>query len=241
PIGMELTDQHQNNSRYRRELTICYDKVGNALSATHDYVPALDYFRKSLAIREQLSSLDPQNAVARRDLSVSYDKIGSTLKELKQKSEALGYFKKALDNDQALWEADKTNSQAHEDLSISMLEYADMQLSTGDGAGALDNYRKSAAIREQLCKDDPTNAGLRVELAESYGKIGDGLSSLASRKFGAASDWTEAQGWYRKALSILTALRDAKTLPESSSKDIEEVTGKLAKCEAALRVQGHGG
>ena len=64
---------------WRRDVSVSYNKVGDALVAQGDLLGALKSFRDGLAIREELSRADPGNAGWRRDVSVSYNKVGEVL------------------------------------------------------------------------------------------------------------------------------------------------------------------
>ena len=61
---------------WQREMSVSYDKVGDAQLAQGDFVGALKSYSDSLAILERLAKTDPGNAEWQSDLSVAYSKIG---------------------------------------------------------------------------------------------------------------------------------------------------------------------
>ena len=63
----------------RRNLSLMYGRLGEVYLKRGDLAAALEYRRKSLALRETNLKADPVNAQARRDMSVTLEGIGDIL------------------------------------------------------------------------------------------------------------------------------------------------------------------
>ncbi|MGO9418689.1 tetratricopeptide repeat protein, partial [Roseiarcus sp.] len=64
-IFEDLSRADPGNAGWRRDLSVCYDNIGDVLVAQGDLAGALKAFRDGLAIREALSRADPGNATCR--------------------------------------------------------------------------------------------------------------------------------------------------------------------------------
>ena len=60
-----------SNAEWQRDVSISYDRIGDALKAAGRREEALGSYWKSLAIREKLAASDPGNAEWRDDLHIS--------------------------------------------------------------------------------------------------------------------------------------------------------------------------
>jgi len=107
----------------------------------------------------------------------------------------------------------------------------------GDTAGALASYQKSAAIRQELADGDPANHGARLDLAESYRKMGE-VRAIAG-------ETAEAMATYERALGLATIVADADPGAHRARLDLAQIhrvkgilearMGKTAEAEASLR------
>ena len=199
-----------SNARWKRDLSVSHDKIGDVLRAQGDLGGALQAYRASLAVREHLAAVDPANAGAQRDLSVSHTRIGDVLLAQGDLVGALQAYRLSLGLVERLAATDPANAGWQRDLSVNPDRIGDVLLAQGDLGGALEAYRASLAVRERLAAADPSNAGWQRDLSVSHNNIGivlrvqgdlDGAlqayrASMAVRERLAAADPSNA-GWQR--------------------------------------------
>ena len=113
-----------------------------------DYDAALDWYRKSLAIEEQLGD--------RAGMATSYHQLGMVAQDRGDYDAALDWYRKSLAINEQLGNRAGMAASYHQ-LGIVAQD-------RGDYDAALDWYRKSLAIKEQL--------GNRAGMATSYHQLG---------------------------------------------------------------------
>ena len=197
-IMQSLSASDPSNTSWRRDLSVCHNKVGDVLTAQGDLPGALKSYRDGLAIAEALSVAGPGNAAWRRDLSVSYDRVGDVLVAQGDLAGALKSYRNSLAIAEALSAADPGNAEWRRDLSVSYDKVGDVLKAQGDLAGALKSYRDGHAIFRALSAADPGNAEWRRDLSVSYDKIGDVLETQG--------DLAGALKSYRDGLAIFEAV-----------------------------------
>lgn len=190
-----------------------------------EYEQALDWYRKSLVIEEELGNRD--------GMASSYHHLGIVAQELGDYDQALDWYQKSLALKEELGNRAGIASSYHQ-LGI-------VAQGRGDYDQALDWYRKSLAISEEL--------GNRANMASSYGQLGNlartrgdyhqahdwyrnslaideemgnrsGMS-LSYHHLGMIaqdrSDYDQALDWYRKSLAIKEELGNHAGLAMSYS------------------------
>ena len=96
----ELSPRYATDPIYLRARMISLLWLGH-LNCNPRYInlgdlrAALQYYRKYLAIAEQLAALDPKNALARQDLAGGYQRLGEVL-TLEEPAQAVGHYRQAL-------------------------------------------------------------------------------------------------------------------------------------------------
>jgi tetratricopeptide (TPR) repeat protein len=95
-------------ARFQRELADAYNRLG---VASVDPIKVLDAHQQSLAIRERLVALHPDDPVARRDLGASLNNIGILLEGLGQLDQALPLYRRGVE------QGEKAFAQAPQDLT----------------------------------------------------------------------------------------------------------------------------
>ena len=162
-IVERLAQSDPGNARWRRDLSVSYDKVGDVQLAQGNLPEALKSFRDGLAIRDRLAKADPGNAGWQRDLSVSYDKVGDVLVAQGDLPEALTSFRDGLAIGDRLAKADPGNAGWQRDLSVSYIKVGDVLVAQGNLPEAV-RLCDGLAIGDRLAKADPGNAGWQRDL-----------------------------------------------------------------------------
>jgi tetratricopeptide (TPR) repeat protein len=215
-----LAKADPNVAGSERDLSISYEKSGDALAAKGALADALKAYRDSLVIVERLAKADPANAGWQRDLSI-YNKVGDVLLAQGMLADALKTYQDGLAIAERLAKADAANAGWQRDLSICYEKVGDVLLAQGVLADALKTYRDGLAIAERLAKADPANAQWQRDLSVFHNKVGDVLVDK-----GAHDDALRA---YREGLAIRERL--IKTDPSNAGwlADLAASHGKLGQ------------
>ncbi len=108
PIWKRLVQP--GNARFQRELADAYNALGISEKNQVDKMKVLDAYQKSLAIREMLVALNPDDPLGRRDLGASLNNIGVLLDTIGQREQALPLYRRGAE------QAEKAFAQAPQDL-----------------------------------------------------------------------------------------------------------------------------
>ena len=102
----------------------------------------LDAYQKSLAIREMLVALNPDDPLARRDLGGSLNNIGFLLDEIGQPEQALPLYRRGAE------QTEKAFAQAPQDLQIGRFLTIGLNNCASSRGGARPPGRSGAAGTE---------------------------------------------------------------------------------------------
>jgi non-specific serine/threonine protein kinase/serine/threonine-protein kinase len=217
-----LSKQAGNDAGLLREIAAAYEKVamvqggatvssrGTALSTSNlgDTKGARENLDKALAIREKLSTLEPNNKDAQRDLAYCYERIGVLCVTNGPPEKAVESLRKAAPRLEALLASDP----ADEDLQYNLVDnYEGMAKALGnpilpnlgDTEGALDYLAKAQPIIEQLVADHPDNLAYQLYLAAHHNAYGWVLGSASGKL-------PEALEHAQKALAMFQKLSETE-------------------------------
>jgi hypothetical protein len=119
-----LIAKDSQNTRYRRDLSINFGKVGSARSLMGDLDGALEAHRSGLAIGEYLTGLDPSNSEWQRDLSIGHNQIGDILLARGEVAAAAPEYRAGFVAAERLLDADPGNVQRILDVAYSRYKLA---------------------------------------------------------------------------------------------------------------------
>ena len=138
---------------------------------------------------------------------------------------ALGFVTLAVERYESLLRLHKERAESEpdradyqRDLSVSYNKVGDLYQSLGQGEKAREAYLNALQIRERLAESEPDRADYQVDLASSLVRV-------------ALTGASERQKGLKRALSILTALRDQERLAP-----VDE--GKIAALEQMIQGGG---
>ena len=194
----EQFSQKYTDKRFTRYQSVSYNKLGDIAKAQGKLSDAEEWYRKGLAIAEELEKETGTVEEARRDLSISYNNLGNLAKAQGKLSDAEEWYRKSL----AIAENNAEESeeiQARRDLSVSYDKLGDIAKAQGKLSDAEKCYRKSLALHEALAEETGT-VQARRNLSVSYSSLSD-----VAEAQGRLSD---AEGWLRKALALRKKLSD---------------------------------
>jgi tetratricopeptide (TPR) repeat protein len=173
-----LLQSDPTNAQWRRDLSVSYNRVGEAVARAGQPEKALDVFRRSLAIGQDRDSTKSDTA-RQRDLAVSHERIGDMLFSLRQPEEAEAEYQAAFDIRRKLADAEPGNRQLQGELAVSYDRLGQIASSSQEADEA---FEKSFAIRKKLAAEEPGNPGWQRDLAASYERVGDALLRKGHRK-----------------------------------------------------------
>jgi len=214
----------------QRSLAISHIKVGDVSgnpSFPNDGNPseALEHYRVSSAILEDLSKRDPADPRTRRFLGIVHERLGTVLNELGETSQALEAYRRSFAIREALVADQPNNTDARRDAAIASEKIGDVLKVMGDPKGALEGYSKALAGFESLAAADPENANASRSLSIIQMKMGEGLAG--------AGRPDEALALYKKALAIREKLSASDPASLQARRDLLDSLAGLARFTAS--------
>ena len=162
---VEQVELDPGDAAWQRNLSVSYDRIGDAEMARGDRDAALGTYRGGLAIAQRLAALDPGNAGWQRGLSVSHDRIGDAEMARGDRDAALEAYRAGLAIRERLAALDSGNAGWQRDLSVSLNKIGDAEMARGERDAAIEAYRAGLAITERLAALDPGPADWQRDLS----------------------------------------------------------------------------
>jgi tetratricopeptide (TPR) repeat protein len=116
-IAERLAAFDRSNTRWQRDLSVWYNKVGDVLVAQGELDEALKAYRDGLALRERLAASDRSNMQWQREVAVSHFKLATVFEKLGNFAEALAELHKGRNIIAALVDTAPGVTQFKEDLA----------------------------------------------------------------------------------------------------------------------------
>jgi tetratricopeptide (TPR) repeat protein len=182
-----LLSQNPNNKQWRHDLSVSYERIGDAQLALGRHQEALDAYQASLNGRKQLAADIPDDPGVQRDLAISYLKVGDVMLVNNRLGDALAAYEQSLAFEQKAFDVGQSGQDWRHDLSISYERIGDVMTVLGKTDDALVAYRKSLDLRQNLASEDTGNAGWQRDLSISYERIGDVTAANGRRDDAIAS------------------------------------------------------
>jgi serine/threonine protein kinase len=151
----------------RRQLGVVEQRLGDAYTELARPADAIEPFRRSLAIDEELLARDPDSAELQRDLSTDAMRLAVAYQANQRTGEAFGELERARKLRQALYDADPRDVRIVVDLIESLRFLARAQVERGDQAAATRGAAQALALARNLAAGDPGNLRDQNVLAEA--------------------------------------------------------------------------
>jgi len=168
-----LLTQEPEKSDRKRDLSVCYERIGDVLRDQNDLPGALKNYDDSLAISENLAKQDPNNRRLQADLAIGWARVGylqtNLTIALKNYEDSLSIWKMLLTQIPDDPECNDGLSECYDRIGDNYLESTNLVL-------ALKNYTNSLSIRETLANLSPANPERQRALSVSYYKIAEVLN-----------------------------------------------------------------
>ena len=146
-IETELLRQAPGNLAYRRTLSSIHSNRGEVERALNNIPVAVEHYKQSLMIHEQMAAQDPKDATARYNARFQAAALGELLLQSDNPHEALIPLRKALDRGP---NAAPLSPEVRIYQIFIYLNLTSALWQTGDRQGAEQNLRESAAILNSM-------------------------------------------------------------------------------------------
>lgn len=186
----------------KRDLSLTYERKGDALLQASDIAGAAEAFATCLKLRRELLARDQSNAEWRRDLSVALERMGDVDSLRAKHDAASASFKEALRLREAALIERAGDQVATRDLAVLWMRQgkalADARASRSEIDAA---YTKAINLLTPLVEHSPPAARGRRDLAVAYAERGQARHE--------AVKLTSASADFETALKLIIALRIA--------------------------------
>lgn len=203
----------------QKQLAAAEQRSGDALQATGKPEEAQAAYARSIAIAEQLSAAEPDDAALLGTLSIGYQRLGQVARVRGELPTAHDALEKSLSVSKRLAALAPTDVGLQRDLSISYRDMGDLFAREKKAAEARTAYEASVEIAQGLTTQVPDNLELQRDLLVTYIEFGDVLWS--------AEDFARGSASYQSAFAIAQRLADARP-SERASRDLERSYKRLS-------------
>ena len=149
------TSSNSGNTGWQRDLSVSYEKLGDALAAQGDLAAALKAYRKDLAIAEKLAASDPRNTQWRWDLSASYENIGDVLAAQGDLAAASKSYRDDLAIREPLAGSEPDNIDWRRGLAVTYERMGATLARQDDVKGAITAFERALGIYQTLARAHP--------------------------------------------------------------------------------------
>jgi serine/threonine protein kinase/tetratricopeptide (TPR) repeat protein len=156
--------------RFRADLALSYNNLGNQLRDLGETSPAWEAYQKALSLQRQLLAEFPDATEYRRDLAGTYNNLGALLGALDRHHEAGDAFREAI---RCLGPVVPvtTNIRCRATLASSYGNLGNQLGKIGRPEEALTAYRTALELKAKLVADDPRNPAYRDDLAMTHNNL----------------------------------------------------------------------
>ena len=153
-------------SATRRQLGVVEQRLGDAYTELARPADAVEPFRRSLAIDEELLAGDPDSAELQRDLSTDAMRLAVAYRANQRASEAFAELERARRLRQTLYDADPRDVRSVVDLIESLSFLARARAERGEKPAARRDAQQALTLARALAAGDPGNLRDQNVLAE---------------------------------------------------------------------------
>jgi tRNA A-37 threonylcarbamoyl transferase component Bud32/tetratricopeptide (TPR) repeat protein len=228
-----LVEAHPHDVVYKRNLMIGYGHIGDTLGGPAFYnlgdsEGARSYYRRAVAIGEEIFNADPRDSTAKFDLAAGLGRLGMVDVAASGIAESLAALQRSVRMLETLVVADPNKLSVKIQLARAE-EYTGHRLrGLGRYAEAIAGYRRSMALADSMLEADPTS---RVALAEAVAS-GRGMATAMAMAGDRAGSLREAGATIARAQAGVSAGPDKRSRQRfvaESTMELGSIYGILAK------------
>ena len=172
----------KSDPKNEKELSFGFYKIGKCLMEMGKLTKAMDYFKRSLEIKQRLSCVFQGD----QSLSDTFHTIGYCLMEMDKLTDAMEYLQKAFKIKQII----SVDSQNDQSLSITLHSIGCCLMKMGKLTEAMDHFQSAFKIKQQISLDPQIDPSLSITLQS----IGECLMKM--------DKLIEAMDHFQKSLQI---------------------------------------
>ncbi len=170
PLYEALVHEYPRDADCLLDLAALWSQIGTAFDQEGRPADAVDGFRRSVALRERLFALRPQDVLVQHDLLIAYghtgDLTGSPLViNMGEYREAVVWYRKAAAIARLMAAADPSNVQARNDEGTALMRIGTSQTAAGENRDALESLQRAEAILAPLRDASPASDTLAQRFA----------------------------------------------------------------------------
>jgi non-specific serine/threonine protein kinase/serine/threonine-protein kinase len=238
----EALAQGSHDISFRMHQAGDYYGMAEVLQRLGQFGQADEAARKAIAILEELSARNPNNATLRQYLASAYMTLGASLAARRRLNEALDSYTKAQRIYRAATKADLADTQSRGLLIFANDYMADALVNGRRPAEALHVLKENLAILDELAAKAPEANYLDYYFGNTCSTIAMAHATLASdHRLPVASrrsEWREARRWYQKSLDVWLRMKRQGKLAGDEIGEPERIPKEIAKCDGALALLG---
>ena len=173
-----LVESHPNDVVYKRSLMIGYGHVGDMLGSPIAYnlgdsEGARAYYRKAVAIGEEIHDADPSDSTARFDLAAGLERLGMVDVPVSGMAESLALLERSAVMLESMADDDPNSLRVKLMLAL-VREYVGHRLrDLGRYPEAITSYRRSITLCDEMLAADPADPSALAQVLAS----GRGMAS----------------------------------------------------------------
>ncbi len=185
-------DTLNETTESKRALAVLFRHHAKALVLNGKLAEAMENFKKSINVSNELIAADPNDASFKRNLGLANIYFGDALVASGDLKGALAAEREAYNMLSSL--ISPNDAQSRREANNAYSRIARVLGRMGDKKGALETALKSLSIDEELLKADPSNSLARRDAAIGYYKV--------AQAFSAVGDVQAAVANFRKAIEL---------------------------------------
>ncbi len=193
----DLIKRRPHNYDYRRELAICYEKLGPLQVAAPDQ---LRLARLAVATFEQASGTQYDPVLHDSDLAMAHFYLAMALSDSSDYDGALTEYARALSKYESFAKA-KGTPNSRRNVALTLKRSGAILIRLHRWADATSDYAAARAIDEKLVADYPNNAQAKLDLSFDLSDLG-----LIAQQQG---DYRTALGFTERVVELRRSLADA--------------------------------
>jgi eukaryotic-like serine/threonine-protein kinase len=222
------------SATYKNNLGVTYYNEGDVLGRMGRDREALEAYRKSAAIGEELLAADPESESSP---AFAILRIGDTLFRLADYRQALTSYRRAHAMHAASLKADPANLWNRAAVVIGYAKIGRTLARLGQAEDALAACAEAIALLERT-PVEPDNIVVGGTFAESYTELGDAYATLAADERAPKSErqarWRSARDAHRRSFEFWRDLRDRGLLSAVDAGRPDAAAREVARSEQAL-------
>jgi len=209
----QLVAEFPNDADCILNLASNWSQLGTIASREGAIEESLSNYQKSVALREQLYALHPNDVAVERDLLIAYGHVGDSmgspfLMSAGDPHGALVWYRKAARIAETMVASDPSDTQARIDLGVVLMREGSVLQAPGEVRESLAALDRSASILNTVSASDPKNVSLAAQWTLVY--------EYRAQRLLVLGDLDGAIRSYQRSLDICEAVLKRSNQPSCS-------------------------